>query len=222
MNSTKEISTLKSIDPNKIRSEFPILEQKINGHQLVYFDNAATMQKPMQVINKLNQYYTEFNANIHRGIHTLAERATAAFEESRLALKEFINAPKVEEVIFTRGTTESINLVAATFGRANIKSGDEVLITGMEHHSNIVPWQLLCEEKQAILKVAKITDAGQIDMNSFDSLLTEKTKIVAINYASNTITIHYRLSAMVPGSNGNSPGIQHSSQIEMMNALYIK
>ncbi len=187
MNSTKEISTLKSIDPYKIRSDFPILDQKINGHQLVYFDNAATMQKPREVINKLNQYYSEFNANIHRGIHTLAEKATTAFEESRVALKEFINAPKVEEIIFTRGTTESINLVAATFGRTNIKSGDEVLITGMEHHSNIVPWQLLCEEKQAILKVAKITDVGEIDMDSFDSLLTEKTKIVAVNYASNTL-----------------------------------
>ena len=187
MNSTKEISTLKSIDPYKIRDEFPILEQKVNGHPLVYFDNAATMQKPRQVIDKLNQYYSEFNANIHRGIHTLAEKATTAFEDSRLALKQFINAPNVEEVIFTRGTTESINLVAATFGRANIKSGDEILITGMEHHSNIVPWQLLCEEKRAILKVAKITDTGEIDMDSYDNLLSEKTKIVAVNYASNTL-----------------------------------
>lgn len=134
-----------NLDIKTIRGQFPVLDQKINGKPLVYFDNAATTQKPKQVINALIDYYQGYNANIHRGIHTLAERATSAFEETRAAIARFINAPSSDEVIFTYGTTDSINLVAQTFGRSSIGKGDEIIISTMEHHSNIVPWQMLCE-----------------------------------------------------------------------------
>jgi cysteine desulfurase/selenocysteine lyase len=174
-------------DVAEIRKDFPILNQKIHGKPLVYFDNAATTQKPQSVIQALTAYYTEFNANIHRGIHTLAEKATAEYEATRDIVRQFINAAHREEIVFTRGTTESINMVAATFGRQNIKAGDEVLISGMEHHSNIVPWQMLCEEKGATLKVIPVTDTGELDLDAFDKLLSEKTKIVAVVYVSNSM-----------------------------------
>src|SRR5258706_15640167 len=141
------------LDVYAIRQQFPVLSREVKDKPLVYFDNAATSQKPQVVIDALINYYTEYNANIHRGIHTLAEEATAAFEATRDTVKQFINAAAREEIIFTRGTTESINLVAYTWGRKNIKAGDEIIISTMEHHSNIVPWQILCEEKGAVLKV---------------------------------------------------------------------
>jgi len=172
---------------NKIRNNFPILATKVNGKPLVYFDNAATTQKPQQVLDSLQAYYTGYNANIHRGIHHLAEVATAAYEDTRKAVKEFINASSTEEIIFTRGVTEGINLVAQTYGRANVKQGDEIIISTMEHHSNIVPWQMLCEEKGAVLKVIPITESGEIIFEEFLKLLNPKTKIVSIVHASNAL-----------------------------------
>ena len=175
------------LDLTKIRSEFPILRREVNGYPLAYFDNASSTQKPQAVINALTKYYSEYNSNIHRGVHTLAEEATNAFELTRISLQNFINAREAEEVIFTKGTTESINLVAATFGRAMINKGDEIIITGMEHHSNIVPWQMIAEEKGAILKVIPVSDAGEISINDYEALLSERTKLVAVNLASNAL-----------------------------------
>lgn len=171
----------------KIREEFPILHQQVNGKPLIYFDNAATNQKPKRVIEALTNYYQNDNANIHRGIHTLAERATRAYEDTRLAMQAFIHAEHSEEIIFTRGVTESINLVASSYGRAFLKEGDEIIISGLEHHSNIVPWQLIAEEKKATIRVINITPSGEIDLDHFKSLLNSKTKIVAVNHASNSL-----------------------------------
>lgn len=175
------------LDIEKIRQEFPILHQEVNGKPLVYFDNAATNQKPQRVIDALVNYYQHDNANIHRGVHTLAERATAAYEETRKAVQEFIGANEAEEIIFTKGTSESINLVASSWGRKFLEPGDEVLISTMEHHSNIVPWQMICEERGAILKVMPINAAGEIVLQEAEKLLSEKTKLVAFNHASNTL-----------------------------------
>ncbi len=185
MATIEEVQT--AIDIVSIRKQFPILERQVKGKPLVYLDNAATTQKPQAVIDALTSYYSGYNANIHRGIHTLAEEATAAFEATRDAVQQFINAATREEIIFTRGTTEGINLVAATWGRQNVGKGDEVIISGMEHHSNIVPWQILCEEKGAILKVIPVNEAGELQMDVFHSLLNSKTKIVAIVHASNAL-----------------------------------
>ena len=178
---------IKPFDVAAIRKEFPVLERKVKGKNLVYFDNAATAQKPQVVIDALVRYYHQYNANIHRGIHSLAEEATAAFEATRDTVKEFINARYREEIIFTRGVTEGINLVAATYGRQNIKEGDEIIISGMEHHSNIVPWQMLCLEKKAVLKVIPVDDNGELVMSEFSTLITPKTKIVSIVHASNSL-----------------------------------
>ncbi len=179
--------TTTRLDIEKIRTQFPILNQQVNGKPLVYLDNAATNQKPKRVIDALTTYYERDNANIHRGIHTLAERATKAYEQTRHAMQQFIHAKHVEEIIFTRGVTESINLVASSYGRAFLKEGDEVIISGLEHHSNIVPWQMICEEKKAILKVIPVTDIGEIDLRAFHQLLSATTKIVAVNHASNSL-----------------------------------
>lgn len=175
------------IDIESIRKEFPILHQQVNGRDLVYFDNAATNQKPKRVIDALTGYYTGYNANIHRGIHTLAEKATKAFEQTRETARLFINASSTEEIIFTRGVTEGINLVAATYGRAFLNEGDEVIISTLEHHSNIVPWQLICDERKAKLKVIPVSAAGELDLNAYRSLLTKNTRIVAVNHASNSL-----------------------------------
>jgi cysteine desulfurase/selenocysteine lyase len=175
------------LDVEYIRKQFPILHQKINGHDLVYFDNAATTQKPQTVIKALVDYYSGFNANIHRGIHTLAEKATKAFEDTRVVAQEFVNAGHKEEIIFVRGVTEAINLVAATYGRAFLKKGDEIIISGLEHHSNIVPWQMICEEKGCKLQVIPIRPSGELDMAAFHSLISSNTKIVAVNHASNSL-----------------------------------
>jgi cysteine desulfurase / selenocysteine lyase len=175
------------IDVKKIRQQFPVLHQQVNGKKLIYLDNAATNQKPKQVIDALVNYYQGYNANIHRGIHTLAERATKAFEETRHAMQQFINARQVEEIIFTRGVTESINLVASSYGRAFLNEGDEVIISGLEHHSNIVPWQMICQEKKSVLKVIPVSEIGEIDLDAYRKLLNSKTKIVAVNHASNSL-----------------------------------
>ncbi|MEP6747004.1 MAG: cysteine desulfurase [Bacteroidota bacterium] len=177
----------KGLDIYAIRQQFPILNRTVKGKPLVYFDNAATSQKPQVVIDALVDYYSGYNANIHRGIHTLAEEATAAFEATRDTVKHFINAAEREEIIFTRGTTEGINLVAYTWGRQNINAGDEIIISTMEHHSNIVPWQILCEEKGAILKVIPINDAGELIMEAYLELLNAKTKLVSIVHVSNAL-----------------------------------
>src|SRR5260221_4312345 len=176
-----------AIDIEKIRAKFPVLHQKVNGKPLIYFDNAATNQKPQQVIDALVNYYKGYNANIHRGIHTLAEKATKAFEETRHSMQKFINAKHVEEIIFTRGVTESINLLASSYGRAFLTAGDEIIISGLEHHSNIVPWQIICEERKSRLKVIPVTEVGEIDLDEYRKLLSAKTKIVAVNHASNSL-----------------------------------
>ncbi len=178
---------IKKFDVAEIRKQFPVLERKVKGKNLVYFDNAATAQKPQVVIDALVNYYQQFNANIHRGIHSLAEEATAAFEATRDTVKDFINAKYREEIIFTRGVTEGINLVAATYGRQNIKEGDEIIVSGMEHHSNIVPWQILCLEKKAKLKVIPVDDNGELMMDEYEKLITPKTKLVSIVHASNSL-----------------------------------
>jgi cysteine desulfurase/selenocysteine lyase len=182
-----EVAVNKVLQTEKIRKQFPVLDQLINGNPLVYFDNAATTQKPDVVINALREYYEKYNANIHRGIHSLAEAATGAFEDSRKVAADFIGAAEPEEVIFTKGTTESINLVASTYGRKYVKSGDEILISGLEHHSNIVPWQMLAEEKGATIKVIPVLENGTLDMNAFRKLLSGKTRMVTVNHASNSL-----------------------------------
>ena len=177
------------LDVMAIRQQFPVLHREVKGKPLVYFDNAATTQKPQTVIDVLVDYYNGYNANIHRGIHTLAEEATAAFELSRDAVQQFINAATREEIIFTKGTTESINLVAYTWGRQNIKAGDEIIVSTMEHHSNIVPWQILCQEKGAILKVIPVNDHGELLLDEFEKLLSDKTKLVSVVHVSNAMGV---------------------------------
>jgi cysteine desulfurase/selenocysteine lyase len=174
-------------DVAAIRADFPALQQRVHGKPLVYLDNAATTQKPRQVIETLRRYYEEDNANVHRGVHALSERATAAYEGARDKVRAFINAKSVSEIVFTRNATESINLVARAWGDENVHSGDEVLISGLEHHSNIVPWQQLCERSGATLKVIPIDDRGDLVMEEFDRLLTSKTKIVAVAHLSNAL-----------------------------------
>jgi cysteine desulfurase / selenocysteine lyase len=171
----------------KIRADFPILNTKINGKSLVYFDNAATSQKPTLVIDALSGYYEGYNANIHRGIHYLAEKATAAYEETRKAMKLWLNARSIEEIIFTQGTTDGINLVAHSYGRTFLNAGDEVLISTMEHHSNIVPWQLLAKEKGIILKIIPISQEGDILMDEYEKMLSPKTKFVSVVHVSNSM-----------------------------------
>lgn len=175
------------LDIESIRKEFPVLHQQVNGRPLVYFDNAATSQKPERVIQALTDYYRQYNANIHRGIHTLAEKATRAYEETRVTAKDFIHANAAEEIIFVRGVTEAINLVASSYGRAFLKEGDEVIVSGLEHHSNIVPWQMICQEKKAVLKVIPVSDDGELLLDQFKQLLSSHTRIVAVNHASNSL-----------------------------------
>jgi len=176
-----------SFDVNRIRAEFPVLHQEIYGKPLAYLDNAATTQKPQCVIDKINHYYSRDNANIHRGVHALSERATADYEAAREKLRALLNAASTKEIVFVRGTTEGINLVASSWGGANVGKGDEVLISEMEHHSDIVPWQMLCERVGAKLKVLPINDAGELCMDRLDGLLTERTKLVGIVHLSNAL-----------------------------------
>jgi len=184
-----EIMTLKgtrALDIAKIRKDFPILEQTVFGHPLVYLDNAATTQKPVSVLKAMDDYYTTINSNVHRGVHHLSQLATDAYEDGRRKVAEYINARHTHEVIFTKGTTESINLVAASFGKKFLKEGDAILVSGMEHHSNIVPWQLAVEERGATLKVIPIDDNGELILDELESLL-DGVKIVAFNYVSNAL-----------------------------------
>ena len=174
-------------DVKTIRADFPILYQKVYNKPLVYFDNAATTQKPKQVIDTIVDYYSQYNSNIHRGVHFLSQKASQAFDDVRLKIKEFINAPSEKEIIFVRGTTEGVNLVASTYGRKFIEKGDEIIVSEMEHHSNIVPWQILCEEKGAILKVIPFNQKGELRMDEYEKLLSAKTKFVSVVYVSNSL-----------------------------------
>jgi cysteine desulfurase/selenocysteine lyase len=180
-------STSAGFDVEKIRRDFPILARDVRGKKLVYLDNAATSQKPRAVVDAITRYYEQENANIHRGVHFLSELATSKHDRARQAVRGFINSSGVKELIFVRGTTEAINLVAQTYGRVHVGSGDEVLITAMEHHSNIVPWQILCDEKGAKLRVAPINDAGELVVDEFAKLLGPRTKIVAVAHVSNAL-----------------------------------
>jgi len=179
--------TAGSLDVEQIREQFPILRTWVRGHELVYLDNAATSQKPQSVIDAIVAYYESGNANIHRGVHYLSEKATEEFEAGRRAVQRFIHAAQSSEIIFVRGTTEAINLVAQTYGRANVGAGDEIVVTAMEHHSNIVPWQMLCQEKGATLRVAPINDQGEVLIEEYEKLLGPKTKLVAIGHVSNAL-----------------------------------
>jgi cysteine desulfurase / selenocysteine lyase len=176
-----------AFDVQAIREQFPVLQRMVKGKPLVYFDNAATAQKPKAVIAALTEYYEKYNANIHRGIHSLAEEATAAYESTRDTVQQFINAKHRDEIIFTRGVTESINLVAYTWARTNLKPGDEIIISGMEHHSNIVPWQIIAEITEAKLNVIPVDDHGELIMEEYHKLLSGKTKIVSVVHASNSL-----------------------------------
>jgi len=189
MKEVKNIELLeeKKADFNKVRHDFPILSRQVNGKPLVYFDNGATTQKPQQVIDAIQHYYSYYNSNVHRGVHTLSQEATTAQEESREKVRKFINAKSVNEIIFTSGTTESINLVASSLSKFYFKPGDEIVISTMEHHSNIVPWQMACEQTGAKLKVIPINDAGEIIFDEFEKLLNEKTKLVAVVHVSNSL-----------------------------------
>ena len=175
------------LDVQKIRKDFPILGTKVNGKPLIYLDNAATSQKPWQVIKAIEHYYTTLNSNVHRGVHHLSQRATDAFEASRKKIADFINAANDYEVIFTRGTTESINLVAHSFGKQFVQPGDVIIISALEHHSNIVPWQMLCEERNAILKVIPVNDTGTLLLDPFKEMLDDRVKLVSVNYVSNSL-----------------------------------
>jgi cysteine desulfurase/selenocysteine lyase len=175
------------MDISNIRADFPVLDQQVNGSTLIYFDNAATTQKPKSVIEALSHYYQKDNANIHRGLHTLAERATTAYELTRTKVRDFIHAPSTDQIIFTSGTTAGINLVAQTFGRSTFKAGDKILISNLEHHSNIVPWQMIAEETGAIIEVIPVDETGVLDLDAFINQLDEKVKLVAVNHVSNAI-----------------------------------
>ena len=175
------------LDVERIRQDFPILRQRIRGKNLVYLDNAATSQKPQAVIDAVTHFYSAENANIHRGVHYLSEQATAAYDQARDKIRRFLNVRSSAEVIFTRGTTEGINLVAQSYARPLLQPGDEILITGMEHHSNIVPWQLVCEQTGAVLRAAPISDAGELDVDAFERLLTDRTRLAAVVHLSNAL-----------------------------------
>ena len=194
----------RSIDVQRIRTDFPILHQKVHGKPLVYLDNAATSQKPRAVIDAITHYYEHTNANIHRGVHFLSERATADYEATRKTARNFLNAAHSHEIIFVRGATEGINLVAQTFGRVHIHSGDEVLITAMEHHSNIVPWQMLCDEQGAKLRVAPINDKGELLLEEFAKLLGPKTKLAAVTHVSNALGSVTPLQRMIELAHGQN------------------
>jgi cysteine desulfurase/selenocysteine lyase len=180
-------TTAAAFDVQAIRRDFPILHQTVHGHPLVYLDNAATSQKPMVVIDAIRNYYSVDNSNIHRGVHALSERSTRHYEEGRIHIQRFLGAADPREIIFVRGTTEAINLVAWTYGRTRIHAGDEILISALEHHSNIVPWQILCEENGAVLKVAPVDDCGELDMEAFARLLNDRTRLVSVAHISNVL-----------------------------------
>jgi len=176
-----------TFDINKVRNDFPILKQQVNGFPLVYLDNGATSQKPQSVIDAIVNYYSTTNSNVHRGVHTMSQQATDGYEGARAKVRQFINADDDREIIFTRNTTEGINLVAYSYGLQNIGPGDDIIVSNMEHHSNIVPWQMLCEEKGANLRVVPINDAGELLMDEYENMLSSKTKLVSITHVSNAL-----------------------------------
>lgn len=180
-------TTYKPLDIEQIRSQFPILNSQVHGKPLVYLDNAASAQKPLSVIQAVDAAYLEYYSNVHRGVHYLSDQATRAYEAARETARKFINAGKEQEIIFTKGTTDGINLIASSFGRKYLQEGDEVILSGMEHHANIVPWQLICEERGANIKVIPVSDEGELDMEAYANLLSDKTKIVAVVHVSNTL-----------------------------------
>ncbi|MEO0206818.1 MAG: SufS family cysteine desulfurase [candidate division WOR-3 bacterium] len=187
MEITKTKHGVKTFDVESLRKDFPILQRKVNGNPLVYFDNAATSQKPKAVIDSHIEYYLYHNANIHRGVYQLSTEASEQYEQAREKVRQFINAGDSREIVFTHGATESINLVASSYGRRYIKEGDEIIVSTMEHHANIVPWQLLCQEKNALLRVIPITDSGEIIFDEYLKLLNEKTRFVSVVHVSNTL-----------------------------------
>ncbi len=205
-------------DVKKIREDFPILKRFINGKPLIYFDNAATTQKPQYVLDSVDNYYKNLNSNVHRGVHTLSEEATNEYESARESIRKYINAGKSSEIIFVRGTTEAINLVASSFGSEFFNAGDEIIISAIEHHSNIVPWQMLCERKNAKLKVIPVDDGGEILIDEYKKLLTEKTKLVSVVHISNALgtqnpvkeIIQIAHNAGVPVMIDGAQSIQHS------------
>jgi len=187
MSSSVPITTNPGLDIIKVRADFPVLQRTVHGKPLVYFDTAASAQRPLKVIETVDDFYRNHNANIHRGVHTLSQEATDLYEQARVKTAKFINAPSEREVIFTRGTTESINLVAHSFVRPRLQQGDEILISWMEHHSNIVPWQMLCEETGAVLKVVPINERGELEMDALAEMLTERVKLLAVVHISNAL-----------------------------------
>jgi cysteine desulfurase/selenocysteine lyase len=216
--SRDRISVQQKFDVEIIRRDFPILQIKVHGKPLVYFDNAATTQKPQYVLDELNKYYNEYNSNVHRGVHFLSEKATGAFEEARNKIKTFINAKNSSEIIFTRGTTESINLVASSYGYENIRGGDEIIISTLEHHSNIVPWQILCERKKAKLKIIPLNEYDELIIDEYENLFNDKTRLVAVAHTSNTLgtinpvkkIIEIAHSRNVPVLLDGAQAVQHS------------
>ncbi len=186
-NSHPIASARQPFDVERIREDFPILGEKVHGHPLVYLDSAATSQKPRVVLEAMQNFYLHDCSNVHRGVHLLSERATRAYEDVRVKVQRFINSAEAREIVFVRGTTEAVNLVAQTYGRKNLEAGDEILITAMEHHSNIVPWQILCEEKGAALRVAPVNDRGELIFKEFQKLLGPKTKLVSVTHVSNVL-----------------------------------
>jgi len=187
MHSSTPIKPGAGLDVAKIRADFPILQRRVQGKPLVYFDTAASAQRPLEVIDAVRDFYLHHNANIHRGVHTLSQEATEAYEQARVKTAGFINAPSAQEIVFTRGTTESINLVAHSFVRPGLQQGDEILISWMEHHSNIVPWQMLCEESGAVLKVVPMNPRGELEMDALADMLTERVKLLGVVHVSNAL-----------------------------------
>lgn len=194
---------MKTFDINKIREDFPILRREVNGKPLVYFDNGATTQKPKQVIDAIIRYYADMNSNVHRGVHYLSQISTDAFEITRRKVQAFIGAKHEHEIIITKGTTESINIVASCYGRAFIQTGDEIIISAMEHHSNIVPWQMLCDEKGCVLRVIPMNDRGELDIAAYASLFSERTKLVSFTYVSNALGTINPVKEMIDIAHGH-------------------
>ena len=203
MTAAKPGATAGSLDVVRIREDFPILKQKVNGKPLVYLDNAATSQKPQVVIDTLTRYYATENSNIHRGVHSLSQQATQEYEDTRAKIRQFLNASDDREIIFVRGTTEGINLVAQSYGRQNVGEGDEVVISAMEHHSNIVPWQILCQEKGAHLRVIPMNDDGELLMDEYEGLLGPRTKLVSVVHMSNSLGTINPVRQMVEMAHGH-------------------
>jgi cysteine desulfurase / selenocysteine lyase len=191
------------LDVARIRKDFPILNRSVRGKRLVYLDNAATTQKPQQVIDRIVRYYTEENSNVHRGVHYLSELATVEFENARGTVKRFLNARDEKEIVFTRGTTESINLVMQSWGRTHVRGGDEILISAIEHHSNIVPWQMLCDEKGATLRIIPVSDEGELLVDEYERMLNPKVRLVAVGHASNALGTINPIKRMIAAAHAN-------------------